>query len=906
MQRLPAASAIAEYLLGHPLQNCQFFGALTLAVCIEKGENSEYLYNAIVHSVHAAGSPLVVRRLLADLSLLYIHNHDKFDPVLLLSPRLVLEFLTILAGDLTKGTNLDPSVHIAVKRNVFPHVSKLYESVGSEGLETVCAWMAYVPNTIGEARYHSSDLESIVPYLFRFFAPVDVDDPDSLAVAGKALRAFNEIFEADPSLLAQKEDLYALLFEKWGTDFVNFVLLTDHRDMYPEECNAYVDVVISVLQLTSLKLSKSLFNESTQNILRLALRLADCPGIAIIDERVSDRILVFWEEFAIVFNNSEDVLEAVYRDEPRFEEERERLFTELALVYWRKIHIPAALAGNQSDFFAFRSSVADFFLVVYLLLKIDFYEKMAASLISSVESLDLQLPDIEATLYLLYKINDDSLYFESQMTAIAPSSDAIFKSGILKAFKSIPPEKNRDYCATFVHFLASNEFFFKTDEGCVYLGEVLDFLFPIVMANSSLSLLALKMATKICEECSSRLLEFLPNLEVVVIEVLKNANIDSLIRLRMFNAYSVIARGLETERHGEVMLGMVSAVKDAVESMMASVPRDEEYLTSMLSCLVDIGKGSSLTDEVMDSMSADQDAEYRSYWRQDPKRVKDTIMYIVDLFSLDSMIQKTTTVELCIDVFKCGLGEKLGGPFSLGNEAILNYVLTLLDVVTNPNAVPHIFSLSQALIKIEFRELNQRTVEELLRRTMISKVDFLKLDPDMVASAVSLAVEILKCKPEFVLGDVAHPLFGFCVDALHFGELTVLKAVVKFWVELMSSKRRTEEDQRQITAYFDLGLGQVFCTNLIAAFLKAARSHLDHYYSAFRTLVGQYPLNGKRWLIAALEQNAPLLPKVTEKDLETFLNKLWATRGRRTANEVLKQVWLSANGLIEYNTRSFD
>ncbi|KAM9888902.1 hypothetical protein OXX79_012539 [Metschnikowia pulcherrima] len=230
----------------------------------------------------------------------------------------------------------------------------------------------------------------------------------------------------------------------------------------------------------------------------------------------------------------------------------------------------------RSEFNAYRSNVADFFLVVYSLLKSDFYRSMSESLIEASADLNSRtVLDVEATMYILYKINDDAVYFESQALSLAPFASQIFESGLLSKFKTFKADDstNSTMLATLVQFCSSNVFYFKTENGSKHLGDVLEIVFPLVLSNehTALALSASKTAMRICEECSKCLISFLPDLESIVIGMLNNPEIDSLIRSRMFNALSVIARSIrDVQEHGKILSGMVSAIANAASLAIRS------------------------------------------------------------------------------------------------------------------------------------------------------------------------------------------------------------------------------------------------------------------------------------------------------------------------------------------------
>ncbi|KAJ8137855.1 hypothetical protein OY671_008932, partial [Metschnikowia pulcherrima] len=237
----------------------------------------------------------------------------------------------------------------------------------------------------------------------------------------------------------------------------------------------------------------------TQSILGLAIRLTAAEGVPFVDESISERMLIFWEEFASVYQDSEDVFDALFETQAdpnfqtAFEGEKRRVFDTVAGIYWSKLHLPESQMYEQirSEFNAYRSNVADFFLVVYSLLKSDFYRSMSESLIQAFAESNLDsVLDVEATMYILHKINDDAVYFESQALSLAPFASQIFESGLLSKFKTFKADDstNSTMLATLVQFCSSNVFYFKTDNGSKHLGDVLEIVFPLVLSNEHTAL----------------------------------------------------------------------------------------------------------------------------------------------------------------------------------------------------------------------------------------------------------------------------------------------------------------------------------------------------------------------------------------------------------------------------------
>lgn len=915
----------------------------------------------------------ILKKLMSDLSMLYIRSPSFANPIWIflrsmgkdgsdildftgcisqlngVQLGLLLMFFSILVEDVLKLNDYASAINTAVKRDVFPLLkvafeylsylqehSQLQDDMDLQALETLNSWMSYIPNNNGDSRYDSEEIALIVKFLLQHFQqPVDCDNEKKMNSFKLGLQIFNEILEVNSPLLTmeQKLLLYSVLFHtgEWGDQFINQVIYNQRREEFHEEVTSFVDLVLTVLQLNAIRLSKSILDPSTQSILSIAIKLTSIDGIPHVEDFVSERMLEFWEELANVYQDSNDIFDILFEEakdplfKENFEVEKKSVFNEVAKVYWRKIHFPdlSVYKDIRSEFNGYRISVAEFFIGAYALLKADFYQMMCESLIGHLNNYPQEpalIADIEATLYLLYKINEDTVYFESQERLIAPFSLRIFASKLLQTFKdnSFSDDRAQLFSSTLIQYLASNVFFFKTPEGSTYLGLVFDMLFPIIMASSSnLSLLASKTATKICEECGPNLTGFLPNLEGIVIEMLRNPSIDSLIRLRMFNAYSVIAKSIKNvNEHAQIIKGMIMTISEASQAMMDSagttlLESEEDYLVSLVSCLVNIGKGSSLTDEEIEQLLVEEEASYRQYWQEDPLAIKLEVLKIVRKFSLENpaLSQNTMAIEKCLLVFKTGLSDALGGPFQFDQQTIAQHLVSVMENLRNPNAVPYIFVLFENMIVINFSKMSDLLVGELIDRLFIQKLDFLKTDPDMIKSAIDSFSKIIEYKPSLIIQSpiFASTIIPFALEGFDANESFVIKSILTFWINTINLKRGTREDHETLTRLFiELQLGKIVALKLMPSFLRCTRSHLDYYYNIFRSFVGKFPIPFKQWLTESLEElKSNVLAKVDPKDINMFVHKLMVTRGRRTANDVLKLFWLTANGLVEYNSQSY-
>ncbi|PVH19875.1 hypothetical protein CXQ85_001650 [Candidozyma haemuli] len=942
LQRSEHGQALASYLLQSQSVNSRYFGALSYAVVIQhldqpSDEQLNELIQAIGTHIHqnvkvSMGQNLIVlRKLASDLSQIFIRfpnntrnplatfiqaiSGNTFDDSLSFASCianlsadlfiLLLLFFAIFVEDVTRLNDYRSAVHSVIKSDIYPllvtcvdyvkHLlsqRNLSHEIDLETSKTIASWMTYVPNIGGELRYSAEEVAPITEYLMiHLDGDCDTDNESNLQLCKECMAVFSEILESDAALLSMetKSALYSNLFDegKWGHNFLNQIVFTNRREEFDEEVNAYVYLAIVIAQLNSIRLSKTILEPKTRNVLSILYRLTAIPGVPHIDESISEQTLVFWEEFANIYVDSEDLVEILLEnnDDPSFadafNDERKRIFDEVSKIYWTKIQIPKAsdYYSSKADFLSYRSNVADFFLVVYNLLKAPFYEGLTNFIAGKAESnfSEEHIAELESTLFLLYKINDDSSYYESQTRALIPCSQRIFNSNIIRSFQSLPSSLDLTvvYTSTFLQYLNSNEFYFASDEGFNHLGEP------------------------------------------VVLEMLKNPEIDSLVRSRMFNAFSVIARSItDLEEHARIINGLITTIADAARSMIGAASEElnegqEEYLISLISCIVNIAKGSGLPDETIDNMSEEFQARFKEFWISDPLQTKQVVLLIVEELSMNypPLRQKTIVIEKATQVFKAGLGEKLNGPLTFSNETIAEYAIKVINTLENPNAVPYVFALIESLICFNFRELEPALVQQLVDRLVSDRLSFLKTDPDMMKSAIDLSAKIIECKPSLIIHTDAfvNIILHFALDGLSANETFIVKSVSKFWTNFTSLKKGTKEDQDRINDIFlQQNLGEVLTKKLLQAFLKAPRSSLDGYYMIFRAIIGKFTMQFKQWLVNALrEPETTAGSKATEKDLEMFVHRLVVTRGRRAANEVLKSFWLLVNGFVEYNTQSF-
>lgn len=979
VQKSPHGQSLASQLLQLPSVNCKFFGALTYAVVIHNlapDVPQEHLKQIIVDLQHSLSQlhfnndahkyQFITQKLLSDLALVFVKYYSLFeDPTHILYPifsdqgpnrqhqmALAIRFLSILVEDISKNEITDTRLHVVVLERIYPQLSKtilllhqlslsgsLLSQLETSSLDCLNSWITYISiaETASEARYN--DTQHLIEYLFLHLKPLASQSPDGVELAAKAFLVFTEIIEVNPRMLdyETKSRFSKVLLNEGSLGFDLMLLIIaggDAKEEYEDEINNFLNVLVAYSQMDILKLSKNILNNETLHIIRVVANLTNSAGYPIYNETVSDLLLLFWTELANTFIDDIDTFEAMFEGDPAqkkaFDEEKIRIFNDVCGIYWRKIHLPPLhiLKSVRSEFLYYRSNVADFFLVTYSLISLPFYDSLTSNLVSnllSVKSDPSLIVNIESVLYLLYKITDDSTFYESQATALLPFVKKALDAGLVSVIAGYPNYGDMEvyFQSTLIHYLSSIQFFLKLPENKDFLTLIFDFLFAVLMnspSSSSLSLITSKTILKVCQECRTNLVEFLPTIEQILVKILENHEFDSLVRQRMFNSYTSIAQCIKDPvQSSSILSRMLTAIYDQSLKVMTALPEsiseeEEDYLISLFGCVVEVGKGCQVPEEVEEIYSDEEQRTINDYWSQDPLGVKRLITSIVEQFSLQykPLAQNSTITEKSCSILKSGLGEKVNGPFCFALNDIFGYLVVKLKSSSNPNNIPYIYSLVETIVIINFKTIDASLLEQLFLQIFTEKVSFLRTDPYMIKAAIDVFATILEKSPSLVIhsqkifNDV---IFEFAMTALRAQESFIIKSALRFWVNFVSMRKGKQVDHELVQNFISSDVyGKAFALNLTQSFIDTSRSNLDFYYPIFRQLLGKYQLYFKRWLHQILIEERTFSMKNGKIDagyFTTFIEQLMVTRGQRSAQDVLKKFWLSTNGLIEFNNQKY-
>lgn len=983
----------------HPSLKCKYFGALTFTVYIntylsdsnDDAEQIAALIDTLLDNVielsfanNQFGSHFfVTKKLLSNISLLFISHAHKYDtdPVLQLlykfngiSPAesiiqslteeqllLILSFNTIIVEDTSKREATSHAIHYKIAKSVFPNLNLLLQYILTSTnvlvpvtlacLNCINSWIIYITiaETSSDQRYLENDVKCLVEILFKQFHSNMIQKDDQveiidikIEVLNKTFAVLTELLETNPTMLNPfKSQLSAIFFDttQFGYLFINFFVMDkENYECYSTEIENFVNLLIAYLNTNIIHMSRNIMNDDVRHLLEILFTLSSYPGHPILEEKISEQLLLFWEELVNIYVDDSEVLESILKDRlPEFKIKRDELLLRISSIYWQKTHF---FNGANNEFVHYRVQVADLFILIYSLLGTTIYSALCESILNKLPQCydsptEQSLLDLEASLYLLFKITDDLTFYDDDSTQkLEFYIEKIFNNHLIETVEkssgsTLNEDHNNQLHITLLNLISSIQFFFKSQNGVKFLTPTFNFLFTIILnggnLHKNLSLVASKTVLKVCQDSKESLIPFLSNFDLIVNEMIKTVEVDNLIRERMVNAYISIALSLRNPiKQGEVVHKVLLQISEISSKLIEdpspilstqlsetqALEQYEEYAISLLSCINEIGKASQLPDEIENVLTPDQINFTNSYWQEDPLQTKSLILQNLEKLSLNSSTLSNSTLitEKSCNILKNGLNEPLDGPFKFSLDVIVNYLIIKIQNCNNAS-ITYIYKLIETIIITNGKHLSSLAVNDLLSRIFTDNVVKITGDVDLIKSSLELFSTILERYPSLIISlEVFRiDIIKLALVGLSYHESFVIKSVIKFWVNFITLKRGRAEDQEMMqniinATYTDENpLGYTLSQNLICSFLENPRSNLDHFYPMFRNLIGKFPVQFKTWLrLVLINTVGKRNERIDKKYIDQFVGRLMLTRGQRQANDILKRFWLEYNGLVEF------
>ncbi|KAI5960596.1 PDR6 [Candida pseudojiufengensis] len=940
-------------LLHNPNNQVRYFGALTITVYLNTYGSDDFIakfvqisniLEQLIEENYNANS-FIIRKLMSNLSILYIQHFEEFDCVLLFirclkhnenetistflstlhdvkQLEILILFLQILSEEIQKLITFSLDLHSVIYKTIFVHLQEVYSFLLHEysnlsdnllllSLECLSAWVVYFSKAEArsEQRY-SNDLNLLIQFTLKELE--DGFDIKKMDLYNKSFTVLTEFIDHIPRVMNPfKSKVEEVFFtpNRFGMSFFNTVFSSqDFLDEYKMEVDNYVNLLVNFLETNMIHMTRNLLDEKNFETIKIIIAITNAKGRPLIDENISYCLASFWEDFCNTLIDDEDVRKETLQNNSKLIEDynnrRNSILMEVAVIYFEKIQRYSD--EPLSEFSRYRTIVSDLFILFYTILGIPLFATLC-------DSIGTDLIVSEAAIYLLHKITVDIRFYddddddETKNLPLINQFDSLFQNKLLHVINN--DFRDQQITISLLNFMSILPFFYKSEVGNKYLSSSFEFLFNIINKNpnSNLALVASKTIFKICQNTEQKLIPFLPQLELIVSNMLKDPALDGLIRERITFSYVSILRSQKNQRDfGDKIFAILHLVIHQKDQ--ADERSNEDYVVSLLACVNEISKACQLPEEVEDYFNITQLEEFKTYWQADPLNIRSYILEILKIFSLDSssLSQNTIVTEKCCSILKSGLNETLPGPFTFDLNLIIQYIMAKA-LRSPPASIDRIHNLLISVILTNLKKLEQVQVEELLIKVVFDIAQTIQSDEDLIKSSLDVFHSIIDLKPSLLIysSDLFNHVLQFAINSFSKNETSIIKSTVKFWNTLLVLRKGTQKDQEFIRSLMvdetnGKSLGFQLVEHLTVAFILSARSNLDYYYPLFRTLISKNSIDLKRWLTEVLENFQNGKVKLTKEEYNQFIGKLILTRGQRIANNVLKDFWLKINKLVDY------
>lgn len=868
-----------------------------------------------------SNQPPSIEQLNIDVNLMdFITNQDQ------LSIKLALNFSSIIVEDLLKiGVDKrKDQIHELVHQNVYEVTKSLLSFIfdsGSEdlkllSLETLQSWILYVSFAENSTSARYRDLNELLQFLF-----VYLQHPDE-ELSSKAMEILTDVFENNPLLVSfeLRERFSGMLMSQWSLDKINEFMKTEDFD----SLNNFASLIISFLEIDSIQLTSNIMLTKNSEFLRFLLNLTNFPSVPTIQENISRKFIEFWCQIIEIFIDDMDVLENSLKNDSKAIEEvvtnSQALFQELSMIYFNKIQFTIftnpEFRQYQQEFFSFRIDSMELFDLTYTKLGPQLFENLASSILNSSD-----INHIEVSLFILSAL---SMNFnpENVDELVINSVEQLFQANFLSTYNMLTSKVGshaEQYAKTTIRFLGALEFFYNKKD-TQYLNSVIDYLFTCLKDHPSQQFLISRTILDICDNCRTKLVSSINNFEPILLEMIKNPSMNNYTREKFINSISCIIQSLSNpatqESHVYHIIELIESTAEPYLTKVAQnniTPAETEYLISLFTSIYELGKGLSLPDD-MEEENPGLYTRFLGYYKENDHRVQAKIIRLVNLFAIELPIlsELTEISEKACLIFKIGLLEDFG-PFAFSNESVLQFALAKSAQKDTSQVLIQILELLTTLINTGLRSkptnspiLTQSDISNIIQHFIIHHYQIISQDPDLLQISLGLLTSILVQKPAYLLHDETSLSFAIqtASSLLYSHEKFVIKAASKFWVTFLSARKTSQEDTQLIKQIVETELGQTLTFKVFESLIDASRSDVDTYSSIIIVLFAKYQLYFKEWCrsaLAQIDEQRQQNGKRTIQDRELFIKKLLITRAStRKCNELIKEFWISTNGLISY------
>lgn len=859
--------------------------------------------------------------------------------------KLVLLFTKVIVEDLNKyqsKRNSMSQVYEVVHQHLYISTMAILNynlenmmspNFSSEVFQCITSWINYISMARSVSTQGNMDLTEIFNNAINLMCITNANSVE-FPYSESVISIFDDVFSNDPTLMsfeirAKLEAIFlgvsrhsVNLSNDWMMAYMNHLVT---NGLY-EDLKVLASCVVDFLQISNLDVCNKLFTnihgDTDENTLmeyiKVLLQLTNFPLVPILQETYSSKMVEFWLDLAEAYGNlSQESLK------PNANEIAENIFNQVVQIYLPKNSLMNKQKILEEDddqsliheFDDFRSATQDLMEILWTILG---HSKLTIVLIQGVGQADtnnVDLYQVEAMSFLLAKLLDGVNFSQSPFISDAIGENKLIDN-LLYLLQTGCKQKETtktaqilklDFVKATCTLLGVMATYFHVDSKP--LGPIVQCLFECLETSRQYNTVeyAIKMELQlnktlslICEHCRRELIPFLPDFIVVLRSImLPTSPVSHFTREKFVKSIGNIIQMCVSEGP-EAQATHISNMVDMIGGLMQNTT-DKSDMLSLLSCLSELGSGLSQLPD--DEEFIENNPQYlqqlpifQSYWQQDPMRIRDKVMQLVQY----ALSQHATDSEF-VEVSCLVIGKAICLPDNIPHflryplSDIISFLHSCASNCNYPAALPYIeYQLEKAITGFK-DELTPQAFDEIFKQFFLNYYEeYITSDPDLIQSMVSWVNSVLESKPHLALKSQYWSSFIVpeFLKFLQAKEKFTISSTTKFWIKTLNNRRYTQEDTEFINNMFG-SMGKQLVYQTMYSLFHAQRSDVPQYAELIRTLFAKYSMPMKGWL-------TEVLPEITGKPItfhERFINKLTVTRASRATSNIVLEWWLDCNGL---------
>ncbi|KAK2749846.1 hypothetical protein FQN57_005260 [Myotisia sp. PD_48] len=796
-------------------------------------------------------------------------------------------------------------------------------NTAQESISTLHAWLC----SFYTAKYNPPNLASLVAQPLDFAARFLVLP----AVASVSMELFTEVLANQPKLVnaAHIRAVLEFLVGPSGEQYMIAILNGDHE----EEMMRFLDLLLRYSITKQVEILTGPMDEPHDKVLFLLYKLFHSPGVAQVDDMVTNLVLEFWSEAA------NDVDELIMEDAIDVTDDLRQKFARVITECEHKLRFPDQSVTSDWDddeiklFNAFRRDFTDFLLSVYPLLGVDVIRHVLDQASSSIAKEDWA--GFEVALFCLASLAESVAENQHADDVL----HTLFHSDLFESVcygRQIIPSKTRQTLADVVERYTP---YFERNSNL--LPAVLNFLFaslefPACDQGASRSISAL------CRTCRKALPQYVEGFIQKFHELRGKPALNGHTLERVAEGIAAVVQAVERDEEKAIwLLKLLEPLFEEAQKASQEAVTGQPELgllrgLTVMRCTASIGRGiRAPDDDVIDLDSEGSIPNSSSFWVTNPlgTSIPATIIRILDVL-LDRFPNDGEIIEATCDVLKAGYTEKSPGPYVLPTEVTVRFVKAtnmssprFPTVMASATAFLASHALKPSAIQAEVLELIMHVA--VLIHTMVATPD--AYDPEAAHSCIDFLTRLL---PKYhadlfgldqTAGETPSPLptlLSFTLHVLKGPDPLPLRAACSFWAVLLSlpnlpshiissAGAMNRDQQAAQPALLDRYLGALGDIVMRQVAGRCARSDLEHFDGIIKKFIFKHQGAARTHFGNALATlnvhlRDPTSPEglpetqpksaVSQQEMQKFLASILSLRGARSTNDVVRNFWLLCRG----------